>query len=100
MIEFVLSLGPKGLFLFSIISSSAGYFLSLALTKSSLSAMSGAFIRALVIIALFWDARVIVSNISDIALNLSVIMSIVIFCFGTLIGLVASVKIDNNLTTG
>lgn len=98
MTAFILGLSPKGLFIFAVLGTFIGYFISLAISKSNLPTVAGVMIRVLIVVTMFWDATIEAKTIGDIAFNIEMFVSVLIFLVGVAIGLFGGLKLAEQLS--
>jgi hypothetical protein len=90
LIEYLLSLipnSPGGLLLFGFFTAFFGYIVPYWFLRKHLTPFINVFIRFMLVIVLIWSAKVIiVSNVGDIAHNLSLLLRIFIYGIGSFVG--------------
>ena len=93
LVNYLMQLDAKGLFALGFVCAVLNYLFILTRSKNKVLAGMSIVIRLVGVVFLFWGALVSASTIGDVASNLSVIVSMIIVCFGLLFGMVFCSKL-------
>lgn len=97
MAEFIVGLGPKGVFIFGVLSVIAGYVFTLIISKSHIASVMGVLARVAFGVYILFSGLIAAETVGDIAFNLSLVISSLIFIMGAGVGLYCVTLVSEQL---